>query len=705
MLAGAAVGFAVADGFDVGAIFSLGVAAFVLYQALIVKGTSLPWRLTKGVATTAVVAAVSALVAFHTIHSLVGTAIQGTTGMKAEERSSQEGWDWATQWSLPKKEILSLAVPGLFGYRMDTPSGGNYWGQIGRQPGWEEHHQGVPRFVGSGIYAGILVVVVAGWAVAQSCRRKGSVFSETDRRWIWFWAGMCGVSILLAFGRYAPFYRLIYALPFFSTIRNPVKFMHLANWALVILFAYGVNGLVIHYASKAKRAARAGGSWWKQLSWFDRKWVTAGATLWLLSVVGWLVYASSSKALEAYLVNEAIAPGLAHLVAGFSISQVGVFVLLFGIALALVTVTLTGFFQGSRSLWLGVVLGLFLVFDLGRANQPWIQYVNYKQKYATNPVIDFLRNEPYEHRVAILPFPMPDKLSILDQLYRIEWHQHLFPYYNIQSLDIVQMPRMPVEIAAFEAAFRPDPAEPATVSRVLRRWELTNTRYLLGPAGFVEPLNTQLGGGREPFRIAMTFDIVPKPGVATVTQLEQLTAVASPSGPYAIIDFTTALPRARLYTDWQVETNDAAALEQLASPAFDPAQVVLVDAQVDPPSSSGGTDSSAGKVEVVHYAPKQVVLQATNAQPAILLLNDKYDPNWKVTVNGKPAPLLRCNSVMRGVSLDPGEHRIEFSFEPPADSLYVSLAGLGVSLLLLCVLIVSNVCERSTETPGLKSAS
>lgn len=112
LIAGATLGLAISDGADVGAIFSLCVAAFIVYQAFIAKGSSLPVRLSKGVITTAVVAVASALVAFHTINSLVGTQIKGVSGMKAEERSSQERWDWATQWSLPKKEILSVAVPG-----------------------------------------------------------------------------------------------------------------------------------------------------------------------------------------------------------------------------------------------------------------------------------------------------------------------------------------------------------------------------------------------------------------------------------------------------------------------------------------------------------------------------------------------------------------------------------------------------------------
>ena len=40
-------------------------------------------------------------------------------------------------------------------------------------------------------------------------------------------------------------------------------------------------------------------------------------------------------------------------------------------------------------------------------------------------------------------------------LYRIEWAQHHFPYYNIQSLDKIQMSRMPADLAAYEMALAP----------------------------------------------------------------------------------------------------------------------------------------------------------------------------------------------------------------------------------------------------------
>ena len=165
-----------------------------------------------------------------------------------------------------------------------------------------------------------------------------------------------------------------------------------------------------------------------------------------------------------------------------------------------------------------------------------------------------------------------------------------------------------------------------------------------------------------------------------------MTAVIKPDGQYAVFEFTGALPRAKLYSNWQVSTNDQVTLTNLASAEFDPERTVLVaDPSVpQPPApSSLNAQPSTNSVEFASYAPKRIVLRANAGSPAVLLLNDKYDPNWKVWVDGKPATLLRCNYLMRGVYLQPGAHTVEFRFEPPVGTLYVSLAAVFVSLLLI----------------------
>ena len=95
------------------------------------------------------------------------------------------------------------------------------------------------------------------------------------------------------------------------------------------------------------------------------------------------------------------------------------------------------------------------------------------------------------------------------------------------------------------------------------------------------------------------------------------------------------------------------------------------------------------------------VLKAQAAVPAVLLLNDKYDSNWQVTVDGQPAALLRCNYLMRGVQIPKGEHRVEFHFRPPINSLYVSLAAIalgGVLLIVACFGKRDQFVETTTRT-------
>src|SRR5208282_6197772 len=124
---------------------------------------------------------------------------------------------------------------------------------------------------------------------------------------------------------------------------------------------------------------------------------------------------------------------------------------------------------------------------------------------------------------------------------------------NVQSLDIVQMPRMPADLEAFERALA-GRNTPDSAPLFARRWQLTNTRYLLGPAGFLDVMNEQLDPGQHRFRIVQRFDITLKPGVEQFTKLEELTAVPTDNGPYALFDFTGALPRAKLYSHWQINT-------------------------------------------------------------------------------------------------------------------------------------------------------
>ena len=719
-LAGLCVGVNVIEAADIGALLSLMVAFYALFQAWAEsEGTDLR-KVVRGITRVTVVALFALFIAIQSVLALVGTNIQGVAGTAQDADTKIAQWDWATQWSLPKDETLGLIIPGLFGYKLDTPKGmmpplqdayrnGAYWGAVGRAPELDRYFdagsQGPQpsgpnlfmRFTGGGNFCGILVLLVAAWAIAQSFRRQNSVFSPFQKRMIWFWAVVMVLCLLFAWGRFAPFYAILYRLPYFSTIRNPAKFIIFFGCALVTIFAYGMDALNRRYLNPG--VTNSTGlriqikNWWAAAGRFDRRWTFASIGLVVATLLGWLIYVAQKPAMIAYLQkvgfpdadpkNDNSAPALL----AFSYGQVAWFFLLLLIAVALLLLLISGCFAGPRAKAGGILLGAFLVFDLGRANLPWVIHWDYKQKYeidSLNPVLKFLRDKPYENRVADLPFRIPPELQLFEELYRIEWLQHHFPFYNIQSLDFVMMPRMPEDIKAFKMALAPRDQTSALL--MAREWQLTSTRYLLGPALYLQPLNEQLDPAGHRFRILQRFDVLPKPGIANnygISQkqfahylpLEDLTAYPNPDGDFALFEFTAALPRAKIYSNWQVYTNDQAVLKSLGDLAFDPANTVLVSTPA-PDLAPAASQENSGSVEYRGYTSKQVVLSAQTTSPSVLLLNDKFDPHWSVTVDGKPADLLRCNFIMRGVYLPtPGTHAVVFDFGLSHRPLFITLTA------------------------------
>ena len=94
-------------------------------------------------------------------------------------------------------------------------------------------------------------------------------------------------------------------------------------------------------------------------------------------------------------------------------------------------------------------------------------------------------------------------------------------------------------------------------------------------------------------------------------------------------------------------------------------------------------------------------LNVKASAPSVLLLNDKFDPDWKVWVNGQPAKLLRCNYLMRGVQVPAGESKVRFHFEPPLTGMKVTLTAVAVGLVLCGLLFVVRPPEPEPDTSPL----
>jgi len=731
-LAGICVGLGLMEGYDIGALFSLYIAAFVLFGFVIKrleseKPVALGQAAGRGFAGVALVALVAGLAASQTMSTLVDTQLKGTGSdpqtPAQRDAAKERQWTFLTQWSLPKMETLRIVIPGLYGYRLDTPrpydgnklrslDGGNYWGSMGQDPVLDRvaevekviaafgqrnvvpgelaralnvsvqkatqlmslvqnKNQFLQRHSGSGEYAGIIVVLLAAWALFFALQKRANIYSPTERRMILFWTVLAVVSLLLAYGRHAVFYQLIHQLPFFNTMRNPIKFLHPMHLGLIVLCGYGIEGLLRlakREAAEPSRAARL---------WIRGTGIAAG-----LMLLGSLIVGASKNSLGMNIAQRGFDPAAAQAMAGFSAMEIILSALLLGVGVLLIAKVM----RGSAAAKWAVALGLLIVIDLTRANSPWVQYDDYKHKYeGNNPLISTLAKSPHEGRVTISPLPS----GLLNQLYHIEWLQHQFLYNNVQSLDLVQMPRMASDHEAFERRFTIT-GDTNTHYLAGRRWELTNTRWILGGTNDVAFFNRQFDPAKSRFTVASNFVVGLRPGTKNPNApgTEDFTTQFNSAGPYSLIRFDGALPRARLYSQWQVQTNDATTLETLAKREFDPQATVIVNAPIAPSAAALG--QAAGEVITQSYRPKEIRLTAQATDDSVLLLNDHWSAHWRVTVDGQPSELLRCNYVMRGVRLSPGSHEVVFRFQPPMTWLYVSLASLLGGFGLLGFVIVDE---------------
>ncbi|MBI3972428.1 MAG: YfhO family protein [Chloroflexi bacterium] len=133
-------------------------------------------------------------------------------------------YSFATQYSLPPLQLISLIFPSFFVVE------GDYWGVWSK---WEVF-----------AYAGIAppVLAIAGTVLAR--HRQAPFFFVLG-------AG----SLLLALGEHSPFglHRALTDLPGFSVLRAPGRFMFLFTFAVAILAAFGADALRREFAPRAPR--------------------------------------------------------------------------------------------------------------------------------------------------------------------------------------------------------------------------------------------------------------------------------------------------------------------------------------------------------------------------------------------------------------------------------------------------------------------
>jgi hypothetical protein len=180
-----------------------------------------------------------------------------------------------------------------------------------------------------------------------------------------------------------------------------------------------------------------------------------------------------------------------------------------------------------------------------------------------------------------------------------------------------------------------------------------------------------------------------------------LTALAEPLPGTLLFRVEGALPRVFL-----AGRGDVADDRQSERRLFDPEIVAGEIALLAPDgiaASMGSVAGRAGVCQLERFENTDLQARCQAERAAVAVFVEAMAPGWSAEVDGRPAPLLRANLLMRAVTLTPGAHTIRLRYAPPG--LPAGAAVSLTSLLLLLALALWGHSRRSGLVPETQAAA
>lgn len=94
------------------------------------------------------------------------------------------------------------------------------------------------------------------------------------------------------------------------------------------------------------------------------------------------------------------------------------------------------------------------------------------------------------------------------------------------------------------------------------------------------------------------------------------------------------------------------------------------------------------------FATSHVTGTITLKQPKILCLSIPYSKGWRAYVDGKRANLMQANTMYMGLTLEPGNHKIELIYETPGMKTGLIISGIGAVILTILILLRRHKSSR-----------
>lgn len=156
------------------------------------------------------------------------------------------------------------------------------------------------------------------------------------------------------------------------------------------------------------------------------------------------------------------------------------------------------------------------------------------------------------------------------------------------------------------------------------------------------------------------------------------------------------LPRFRLVPELRHSADPLAELD-ITEPA-----VVALCRPADAPALSGPPLGDRDRVDVRDDGFDRQSFAVTAGAPRLLLIADRWTPDWRASVNDRPAPLIPLyDGALRGVLVPAGASTVDLVYAPASFRRGAQLAGLG----LLLTLALAGLAWREARRARLHSAA
>ena len=422
-------------------------------------------------------------------------------------------------------------------------------------------------------------------------------------RYTWFFTALLAATLIMALGKYTFVYRFMFEhLPAFSKFRVPKMILFLFAFGAAVLAGRGVDLLAEGAVTRKK------GAWW----------LGVGSALVALVGLLWLFLSVGASAVFP-VVEEIITIPTRYQSGGPLIQERYTFMVReTAMAFAFGCLYLALFFTWFKKWLPGKILlpllAIILLGDLWRVNDRFLVLTTpppAKTVAVKNDVIDFLQPRMGQYRMQ----PLNDENAHF-------YADHGFP--NVSAYVTISERRYKEFLEAF--------------SLMNTLPDLMNLKYVVMPRGEFEAEKAVLSQKYQP--------------------------VLHSNKGYVVLENKTVLPKAWLVPSVVVVPDGRQRLSMMnSSPEFIPARVALVESP--PPVQMAQFPSApSGTAAVNIYTPNRIVVQATVVQNSLLVIGEKYYRWWYAYVDGTKSDIVPVDHVLRGVYLTPGNHTVEFVFDP-----------------------------------------